>query len=144
MAEIEFPPIPKSRSKPIFSNVKQRAAKTEFRKALRSSLFALCGSLPERESQLRKLVTKFAGFIGPTDITRLPYISSDGKSKHEKKNECLTALLSWVIQQGWRFQRDEIKEEEAYEAIEKLTEVTNAGLGNCKVVGGPKGYKLEI
>jgi hypothetical protein len=139
----EFPPIPKPQKK-IFSDVEKRAAKTEFRKALRKAFFELHGSLPANKSQLKILIARFTGLISPSEIVRLPYFSPDGKAKRRNKNDCVAALISWIIQEGWRFQEDTIGEEQAYAAIEKLTQITKAGINKCKVVGGPKGYELEV
>ena len=137
----DFPPPPK---KKIFPDIKKRQAKIEFCQSLRKTLFHLYGSLPASKAKLRNMIAIFAGFIGPSDSTHLPYFSSDGKAKQKEKTACVAALVSWTIQQGWAYQRGEIEVEEAYAALDKLEQIAEAGLNKCKVEGNPRGYYLEI
>lgn len=139
-----FPPVPKPKNKQLFPDVKKRQTKTEFRQSLRKALFTLYAAVPGHKAALRELIAKFAGFLAPNDLTFLPYISENGKAKQGKINDCIAALISWVVQQGWRFQQDEISAEEAYVALDKLEQVAAMGLKKCKVVGDAKGFYLEI
>lgn len=141
----ELPPIPKPIKK-IFPDIKKRQAKINFRKDLRKALFDLRASLPASKAQLGDLIVRFVGYIGPAESTALlhPHLSIAGKANRPGKSNCVAALISWAIQQGWCFQKDEIEKEEAYAAIEKIKQITSAGLSKCEVVGSTKGYELKI
>lgn len=135
----------KAENKPIFGDVEKRQADKKFCQDLRESLFGLRGSLPARKAMLADLIVRFTSRInGPGDITTLPYISKDGKTKNNKIDDCVAAAVSQAIIQGWEFQVGEIGKEEAYKGIEHIKKITKVGLSKCKVGGDPKGYYLVI
>lgn len=136
-----IPPVPKSR-KPSFPDPDERLSKTELRQELRKVLFALRASLPARKTALVDLIVTFSSRLLPQALVNLPYVSTNGKAKNRSKDECVAALISWTIQQGWLYQQD--KDNKVYEGIEKIKEITKVGLDNCKVIGDAKGYELEI
>jgi len=143
------PPPPKKKgkteNKPIFGDIEKRQTGKKFCQDLRGALFGLRNNLLARKAMLADLIVQFTSRInGPGDITTLPYISKDGKTKNNKIDDCVAAIISQAIIQGWRFQICEIGKEEAYKAIERIKKITKVGLHKCRVGGDPKGYYLVI
>jgi len=136
-----IPPLPKSR-KPKFPDPDKRQSDIEIRKTLRKVLFDLKTSLPASKRALADLVVKFADRLLPQDEWNLPYVSLNGKTKNPSKGECMIALISWVVQQAWEYQRG--KDNKVHEGISKIEKITKVGLNKCKIVGDVKGYELEI
>jgi len=135
------PPVPKSR-KPSFPDPDERLSKTKLRQELRKVLFALRASLPARKKGLADLIVTFSSRLLPQALVNLHYVSANGKAKNRSKDECVAALISWTIQQGWLYQQD--KDNKVYEGIETIKEITIMGLEHYKIVGDAKGYELSI
>jgi len=147
--KMNIPPIPKPKPrKPVFPDPDERMSKIELRQELRKVLFALRASLPARKKGLADLIVTFSSRLLPQALVNLPYVSVDGKAKNRSKDECVAALISHTIQQGWAYQRlvniDKLDNDTMTGEINKIKKITKVGLGNCKAIGDAKGYELEI
>ncbi len=149
--QIPLPPeSPKKKSgkksKIEFDNPEKHQTKQKLHQEIRQTLLDLRLSLPYANH--REMVMGFIGTINPGsmggDVTRLPYESQGPFARTASKSECLFAVISYVIQEYWKYCVENHPSIHIKQNIEFLKNVTKNGLKQYQVVGNVRdGFSLE-
>ena len=140
-------PPKKSGGKKIeFNNPEKHQTRKKLYQEIRQTLLDLRASLPYANH--RETIIQFIGVINPGsmggDVTRLPYESSEPVARTASKMECLFAVISYVIQEYWKYCTDNYPLIHTKQNIEFLKNVTKNSLKQYQVVGNVRdGFSLE-
>jgi len=94
-----------------------------------------------------QMISRFIDVLEPTDIIdygRLPYYNpKQGKALRKKKDECLFALVSYMVIQYWLWKSNGQGELMLRNSIRCVQEIVSLGLDKFTVIGDEKsGYEL--
>jgi len=142
---------PKPKPKPIeFPNPDHHADLVALRKEMRQAVLDLRSTMRKGEDQTTLI--EFVGVLHPgsfADPGRLPYDSPDGRSRSKRKENCLFAAISFMVQTYWGLvlnpEDGDFMDKLALVQAELLAlrKLKNKELDACKVEGDDqKGYVL--
>lgn len=127
---------PARRKGPEFPDPEQHEEKRNLYKEIRDLFIALRSQVkagPDRDRLIR-----FANVLNPgafIDESRLPYDSPSGKAKHQRREECLLALVSKLTRDYWDLVVSGGDAAGIEAQIKVLQGVQSKGLARCKVEG---------
>lgn len=144
--------IVKTDDVPEFPDSTRHTQLRELSKMIRRSLLALSNYLPRGED--RRVLVEFVGVIHPGafhDPGRLPLESATGRSRHKRRENCLLAFVSKLIQDYWWLVLDERYNSDVQHAdlndvsnrANRLEKIAEKGLTGYKITGDEnKGWEL--
>jgi len=138
--------LPKNiKSKIQFDNPEKYQTKKKLHQEIRQTLLELRKTLPYANH--REIIMQFIGVINPGsmggDVTRLPYESSGPVARTASKMECVFALVSYVIQEYWKYCTDIYSPIYINQNLEFLQQITKNGLNQYQVIGNVReGFSL--
>lgn len=143
-------PAPKPKQPIEFPDLDQHTDMTELRKEIRDVVLDLRSVVRKGESQ--GILVEFASVIHPgsfADPGRLPRDSTNARCKRKRKDECLFAIISTMIQMYWRMVLDPDDRRNANRSkiiraeLAALRGIASKGLDGCRIDGDDqKGYTL--
>lgn len=143
-------PRPKPKQPIEFPDPNRHVDLAALRKEIRETVLGLCPLMRKGEDQ--NILVEFASVIEPgsfADQGRLPRDSTNARARSKRKEECLFAAVSTMIQLYWDVVLDPDNENNADRVkmiraeLVALKALASKGLDTCKVEGDDRdGYVL--
>jgi len=132
---------------PVFKKPEKRQLKSALNRRIRQVIVKLRDVLPK--SANKEMLVRYLSIVYPgkeIDVTRLPFDTVDGATKHSDVTACLFAAVSYLMLCYWHYFLDHTDDpSELKKVLTDLEKVAQKGLGICSVEGDIRhGFRLGV